>query len=240
MGKKVKGVRVAVDSSEGAPGSIVVTDVKNDNRAAIVAWKGSAETFTLRSSPGSGTLVPLGAGYVYRPSTIVTSTSTADDSSSFDYSPGPATPVVLFAATGGSGFVVQDFKPVSTSRKSDAKYTPSTNDTFVEPLWGDPGNGFIPMQVTSDPDATGGSASTNSLVSPINLVVLPQNDFKSAVLDRSFARAVERNRRPIADHSADFVEYRRMGACRRNQHAAGGQQPDHEARPAGAGHRRLY
>ena len=49
----------------------------------------------------------------------------------------------------------------------------------MEPLWGNLGKGFIPMQVTSDPDATGQPASTNSAVPSINLVVLPQNDYVS-------------------------------------------------------------
>ena len=180
LGKKAKDVRVAVDSSEGEPGSIVVTSVKKGkSKAAIVPWQGSADKFQLPSSPGSGALVPLGAGYVYRPSTIVTSAPTADDSSSFDYSPGPATPVVLFAATGGSSLVVQQFQPASTHGSSVLKYTPSAPDTFVEPLWGSLGQGFIPLQVTSDPDATGESASTNSLDPPIDLIVLPQNDYVS-------------------------------------------------------------
>jgi len=176
LGKEAKHVRVAVDSSEGASGSIVVTGVMCGPQAAIVPWQGSARKFRLPSSPGSGALVPLGAGYVYRPSTIVTSPPTSDDSSSFDYSPGPATPVVLFAATGGSGFVVQDFQPASTHGSSVARFAPSAQDTFVEPLWGSLGQGFIPLQVTSDPDATGQSATTNSLDPPINLVVLPKND----------------------------------------------------------------
>ena len=101
--------------------------------------------------------------------------STSSDSGSFDYSPGPATPVVLFAATGGHQFVVQEFAPASTG----GSFTPSTPDTFVEPLWGSTGKGFIPLQVTSDPDATGGSATSNAYVSPINLVVLPKNDYDS-------------------------------------------------------------
>jgi cell wall-associated NlpC family hydrolase len=195
LGKKAKDVRVAVDSSEEASGSIVATGMRGGAQAAIVAWRGSAQKFQLPSSPGSGALVPLGAGYVYRPSMIVTSTATSDDSSSFDYSPGPATPVALFAATGGSSLVIQDFQPASTQGSSVAQFAPraastqgssvaqfapSAGDTFVEPLWGSLGQGFIPMQVTSDPDATGQSASsTTSLVSPIDLVVLPNNDYNS-------------------------------------------------------------
>ena len=177
LGTGAKDVRVAVVSSEGETGAIVVTDTAS--HAAIVPWHGSASEFQLASSPGSGSLVPLGAGYVYRPSTIVSSPPTSDDSSSFEYSPGPATPVVLFGATSGSGLVIQDFEPVSTKSSADPEYTPSTKDTFVEPLLGPVGNGFIPLQVTSDPDATGASRTTNHLVPAINLVVLPSNDYVS-------------------------------------------------------------
>jgi cell wall-associated NlpC family hydrolase len=75
--------------------------------------------------------------------------------------------------------VIQDFEPASTDGSSVAQFAPSAQDTFVEPLGGSPGNGFIPLQVTSDPDATGGSATTNPLVPPIDLVVLPKNDYTS-------------------------------------------------------------
>ena len=75
--------------------------------------------------------------------------------------------------------MIQDFKPASTRGSSAKKFVPDPNSKYVEPLWGVLGQGFIPMQVTSDPDATGQSASTNSLVSPINLVVLPKNDYTS-------------------------------------------------------------
>jgi hypothetical protein len=144
LGKKAKDVRVTVDSSEGEPGSIVVTGVRCGQKAAIVPWQGSVRKFRLHSSPGSGDLVPLGAGYVYRPHSINTSASTADDSSSFQYSDGPATPSVLFAATGGSNLVIQQFQPASTHNSSDEEFTPSAKDTFVEPLWGSFGQGFIP------------------------------------------------------------------------------------------------
>jgi cell wall-associated NlpC family hydrolase len=179
LGTKTRDVRVAVDSSEGASGSIVVTGIQGGRQAAIVPWLGTAQKFSLATSPGRGALVPLGAGYVYRPSTIVTSPPTTDDSSSFDYSPGPATPVVLFAATGGSHLVIQDFEPGSTDGSSVNQFAPSTQDTFVEPLWGSLGKGFIPLQVTSDPDATGGSATTSALVPSIDLIVLPKNDYIS-------------------------------------------------------------
>jgi cell wall-associated NlpC family hydrolase len=179
LGTNAKNVRVAIDSSEGASGSIVVTSVRSGVQAAIVAWHGKAQKFQLPSSPGSGALVPIGAGYAYSPSTIVTSAPTSDDSATFDYSPGPATPVVLFAATGGSQLVIQDFQSASTHGSSVAQFAPNTADTFVEPLWGSQGQGFIPLQVTSDPDATGQSASTNALVPSINLVVLPKNDYIS-------------------------------------------------------------
>ena len=58
LGTNAKDVRVAVDSSEGASGSIVVTGVRGRQQAAIVAWKGTARKFQLPSSPGSGALVP--------------------------------------------------------------------------------------------------------------------------------------------------------------------------------------
>ena len=71
LGKKAKDILVTVDSSEGASGSIVVTGRRGGSQqAAIVPWMASAQTFQLASSPGSGALIPLGAGYVYRPSTI--------------------------------------------------------------------------------------------------------------------------------------------------------------------------
>ncbi len=179
LGSTVTDLRVAVDSSEGESGSLVVTGTDGGRKAAIIPWGGSSHEFKLAKSPGSGDLVPLGAGYVYRPSTIVKSKADADDSSSFKYSRGPATPVVLFAATGGSHFVIQQFKPMSTNSSSQERFTPSKKDTYKEPLWGAPGKGFIPMQVSSDPDATGKKASTNKLVPSIGLVVLPQNDYVS-------------------------------------------------------------
>lgn len=177
LGKKAQNVRVAVDASEGsgASGSIIVTGQSaRGAQAAIVPWKGSAQTFQLAASPGSGALVPLGAGYVYRPSTIVYPSNPEQ----FAYSPGPATPVALFAATRGDQLVIQQFAPASSSSSSITSFVPSQPDTFVEPLWGAPGKGFIPMMVTSDPDATGQSnASSNSLDPPIDLVVLPYNAY---------------------------------------------------------------
>ena len=179
LGTNAKDVRVAVVSSEGETGSLVVTDT--GSRAAIIPWHGRTSKFHLASSPGSGALVPLGAGYVYRPSTIKTSPPTADDSSSFEYSPGPATPVVIFGATSGSSLLIQHFEPDSTRASKKSRFSPSSNtqDTSVEPLWGAVGQGFIPLQVTSDPDATGASRTTNNLVPAINLVVLPPNDYVS-------------------------------------------------------------
>ena len=141
-------------------------------RAAIVAWRGTPQTFRLAASPGPGALVPLGAGYVFRPSTLVTPPSSTDGSQAFQYSPGPATPTALFAATKGNQLIIQDFAPAATSGPSAARFAPSVPDTFVEPLWGNPGQGFIPMQVQSDPDATGQSSS-NPDIPTIDLVVLP-------------------------------------------------------------------
>jgi cell wall-associated NlpC family hydrolase len=181
LGKKAKDVRVAVDSSEGESGSLVVTSGQAGAKAVIVPWGGTAKKFLPHTSPGSGALIPLGAGYVYRPSTIrpKPSSSTADDSSTFKHSPGPATPDVLFASTGGSGFVVQEFKPHPAHGSTLARFTPSGKDTYVEPLSGSLGNGFIPLQVTSDPDATGQAVTKNKYVPIINIVVLPKNDYTS-------------------------------------------------------------
>ena len=241
LGKKAKDVRVAVDSSEGASGSIVVTGGRGGrSRRRSSPGKGAPRKFQLPSSPGSGALVPLGAGYVYRPSTIVTSPPTADDSSSFDYSPGPATPVVLFAATGGSELVIQDFEPASTQwLVGRAVRSQHAQDTFVEPLWGSLGKGFIPMQVTSDPDATGQSATTNPSDPPIDLVVLPKNDYVSPFsIDLSGVPAsVTAGLEPITP--LIFSTTNPWGPAAVDQHASGGQQPDHGALPAGAGHRRL-
>lgn len=179
LGKHAQDVRVAVDTSEGqgASGSIIVTGERSGKLAAAIdPWQGKSRTFQLIASPGSGELVTLGAGYVYRPSTIVY----PSDPKQFPYSPGPATPVGLFAATGGSQLVIQQFAAESSKSTSKASFVPSKPDTVVEPLWGDPGNGFIPMMVKSDPDATGqaikGSASGTS---PIDLVVLPYNAYNS-------------------------------------------------------------
>ncbi len=176
LGKNAKDILVTVDSSEGASGSIVATGRRGGSqRQAIVPWMASAQTFQLASSPGSGALIPLGAGYVYRPSTVQ-----IPPGSSFGYSDGPATPAVFFAATRGSQLVLQDFGTSPTAGGSSAaQFVPSAPDTFVEPLWGNLGKGFIPLQVTNDPDATGQPASTNPAVPSINLVVLPQNDYVS-------------------------------------------------------------
>ena len=80
-------MRVTVDSSEGAPGSIVVTGIKGGApQAAIVPWDGAAKTFSLPTTPGSGALLPLGAGYVYRAQHHHDqSAATADDSSPFRF-----------------------------------------------------------------------------------------------------------------------------------------------------------
>ena len=75
--------------------------------------------------------------------------------------------------------MLQDFGTASTAGSSAAQFVPSTPDTFVEPLWGNLGQGFIPLQVTNDPDATGQPASTNAAVPSIDLVVLPKNDYVS-------------------------------------------------------------
>ena len=73
LGKKAKDVRVAVDSSEGASGSIVVTGIQGGPQGGDrPLGREQPKSSSSPSSPGSGALVPLGAGYVYRPSTIVT------------------------------------------------------------------------------------------------------------------------------------------------------------------------
>ena len=178
LGDDVQNINVSVDTSEGqgASGSIFVTGVSSGtSKAAIVPWEGTAGTFTLKSSPGSGELVPLGAGYVYRPSTIKPKKGKV-----FSYSKGPATPVGLFASTNGDQLVIQQFEPRSSKSLSNASFKPSKKDAWVEPLWGNPGNGFYPMMVESDPDATGTSnASSTSKVPSIDLVVLPYNEYNS-------------------------------------------------------------
>ncbi len=177
FGTNVKGIRVAVDLSEGVgeAGSIVVTAGQGRSQAVIVPWRGTPQAFQLAASPGPGQYVPLGAGYVFRPSTIVAPT----DPQQAPYANGPATPAVFFAATGGSHLVLQDFATSAAGGSSAAQLAPSPADTFVEPLWGDQGRGFIPLQVQSDPDATGQPASTNPLVPRINLVALPKDVYNS-------------------------------------------------------------
>ena len=58
LGQNVENVRVAVASSEGATGSIVVTGTQGGQLAAIVPWGGTAQDFQVARSPGSGALVP--------------------------------------------------------------------------------------------------------------------------------------------------------------------------------------
>lgn len=179
-GQKVQNLRVAVDSSEGtgATGSILVTGTSHGStRAAIVPWQGTAQSFQLAASPGAGALVPLGVGYVYRPSTIITPSNPL----LFAYCPGPATPSAIFASTSGSQLVIQEFAPANSVGASSAGFVPSTPDTFVEPLWGNPGNGFIPLQPNKASEATGQTASSTpgSLDPQIKLLVLPKNDYQS-------------------------------------------------------------
>ena len=63
-GRLVRG-GIGFDRGDGRPGRVAAGGDR--------PLEGSAQTFQLASSPGSGALVPLGAGYVYRPSTILTS-----------------------------------------------------------------------------------------------------------------------------------------------------------------------
>ncbi|MHB1558355.1 MAG: hypothetical protein ACYC61_12920 [Isosphaeraceae bacterium] len=180
LGKKVQNLRVAVDSSEGtgATGSILVTGTaRGSTRAAIVPWQGRVQSFQLAASPGAGALVPLDVGYVYRPSTIIIPSNPL----LFAYSPGLATSSAIFVSSSGSQLVIQEFAPAGSVGSSAAGFVPSTPDTFVEPLWGNPGNGFIPLQPVKASEATGQTASNTSSLDPvpINLVVLPKNDDQS-------------------------------------------------------------
>ncbi len=102
----------------------------------------------------------LAGGYVYQRSTI------QDLTGSFPFSDGPTTPTVLLASTRGSQLIVQGFT---------AANKPSVPDTYIEPLWGPVGAGFIPLQPKVDPAATGDSADASSIDSiPSDLVVYPQ------------------------------------------------------------------
>ena len=163
LGNVRGGIRVAAVTGVGTPGSIVVTSASNRRKpaAAVVPWNGSgAVRFLPATSPGAGSLVALGGGYVYQRSTI------QDLSSPFPFSDGPITPTVLLASTRGSQLIVQGFT---------AANTPSVPDTYVEPLWGPVGAGFVPLQSKVDPAATGGTADASSIDSiPSNLVVYPQ------------------------------------------------------------------
>ncbi len=163
LGKVSGGVRVAAVSAVGTTGSIVVTTASNKGKssAELVPWNGSTGVrFKPIASPGAGSLVPLGGGYVYQRSTI------QGLGTPFPYSNGPITPTVLLASTRGDQLIVQGFTPSNT---------PSTPDTYIEPLWGPVGAGFIPLQPKADPSATGGSSSAGSIDAiPSNLVVYPQ------------------------------------------------------------------
>ena len=163
LGAAPGGVRVAAVSAVGTSGSIIVTTASRTRKpaATLVPWNGSgAVRFLPAASPGAGTIVALGGGYVYQRSTI------QDLTGPFPYSDGPTTPTVLLASARGSQLIVQGFT---------AANTPSISDTYVEPLWGPVGAGFIPLQPKVDPAATGDSADETSIDSiPSDLVVYPQ------------------------------------------------------------------
>ena len=124
--------------------------------------------------------------------------------------------------------MIQDFQPASTHGSSAVKFAPDPQDTYVEPLWGFLGQGFIPMQVTSDPDATGESTSTNKLDPPIGLIVLPKNDYTSPFsIDLSDVPAsVTAGLLPITPLISSSTNSVGPDGT---QHAPGGRQPDHDA-----------
>ncbi|MDG3007630.1 FG-GAP-like repeat-containing protein [Paludisphaera mucosa] len=132
---------VAVVSSENAGGSIVVTGLASRggaSRAAIVSYAdGKARTFQPAASPGSGTLVPMGAGYVYQRSTL--KEKDVDGKEKAATSPGPVTPTVFFASTGGDRVVVQGFG-------ADLLPSKSADDLHVEPLGDSLKAAFHPLQ----------------------------------------------------------------------------------------------
>ncbi|MDR3633248.1 MAG: FG-GAP repeat protein [Isosphaeraceae bacterium] len=171
LGDTAQGIRVAVVSNENAPGSIVVTGTASNGKqeAAIVPWqRTSAVRFLPLDSPGTGTLVPLGGGYVYQRSTVQNPTAT------FPTSTGPVTPTVIFGATGAIDFVVQGFT---------SKGLPNKEDTYFEPLTGSSTTGFWPLQSRKDA-ATGGNAPQPTDLPadtqvPTNLVAYPKIDYTS-------------------------------------------------------------
>jgi kumamolisin len=159
--------RVAIVSSEGQSGSLVVTGqgARRASLAAITPYAtGRPVMFQPVASPGAGALVPLGGGYVYQRSTV------ADPSSAFPTSPGPITPTVLFASTQGTGLVVQGFNAWSQ---------PSVPDTYSSQLGGQAGAAFWPLQPHADPAATGPSGLTATEKVPTNLVVYPKMAYHS-------------------------------------------------------------
>jgi hypothetical protein len=168
LGKNARDVRVSVVSGEGTAGSVVVTSApkKRGTRVVIIPYKSpGAHAVRLASSPGPGALVPLGAGYVYQRSTV------KDASSTFSTSDGPATPTVIFGATQGNELVVQGFR---------TQTAPSKADVYVEPLWGSPTAGFIPLQPDKDSAVTGQSSGSGCLDSvSVNLIAFPEIAYHS-------------------------------------------------------------
>ena len=138
------GSRVSVVAAVNQPGSIVVTPAGRGSTTVssiiIPASTWTAQAFTPVASPGSGPLVPLGAGYVYQRSTI------QNLSSSFPTSDGPATPSVIFGSQNGSSLVVQGFDQVNQS------FSPSGSDTIVEPTLSlaTPSTAFSPLEEPGD------------------------------------------------------------------------------------------
>jgi len=163
LGNGANDIRVAVVSGEGTTGALVATSFSKTegSSVAVVPYQGeSGKVVKLAKSPGAGALVLLGGGYVYQRSTVKNPQAT------FPTSNGPATPTVLFGATGGDTLVVQGFK---------TQTIPSPVDVYVEPLWKPSSEGFIPLQARRDPAATGQMSGGSALDSiPVNLVAFPK------------------------------------------------------------------
>lgn len=169
-------VRMAVVSAPDATGALVVTSASatGQGSAVLVPWKTrQAIAFKPVSSPGSGSLVPLGGGWLYPRSSIVT----PKGSGSFPYSNGPVAPIVLLGATRGSSVVVQGF---------DKSLTPSAADTYVEPVLGKATSSaaFIPLQDASAAEPADGTSSKLPPIAAYPAIVY-HSPYKIGTLDAS-------------------------------------------------------
>ena len=151
LGSKSGPERIAVVAAVNAPGALAATSAAFSGKgyAALVSWKThKTVTFQPAASPGSGALVPLGGGWLYPRSSIVTPAG----SGAFPYSNGPVAPAVILGSTGGSSVVIQDFK---------ASLAPDAADTYVEPVLGQATStaAFIPLQDASSAKPADGTSS---------------------------------------------------------------------------------